>query len=294
MVQNHRKRRRREFRVQLGSRETVTTDAARYDWRDPYHAMLALGWRGFLGAVLGYYVAVNAVFGALYLLQPGGVANVPPGAFGQAFFFSVETFATVGYGVMAPQTVYAHLVATAEIFTGLLSSAVITGLLFVRLSRPRPGLFFSRNLTIAPYDGVPMLTARVGNRHSGLVMNVEAGMTLILRHTTLEGLVQWRAHHLPLLRARTHAISLAWTLMHRIDEGSPLHGLTAERLTELEAQLVVALTGTDQTLAAAVHVMQAYEPDELLWGHRFADMVLVDAAGNTRIELARLHDVVPA
>lgn len=282
----------REFRLQIGSRETVATDAAAYDWRDPYHAMLALDWPRFLASVVGYYVAVNLLFATLYVIQPGSVANLPAGAYGRAFFFSVETFATVGYGVLSPQSIYGHVVATVEIFTGLLSSAVITGLLFVRLSRPRPSLVFARCLTISPYDGVPMLTARIGNRRAGVILNVQAAMTLVLRHETLEGLVQWRAHDLVLVRARTHAIALAFTLMHRIDETSPLHGLSRERLVELEGQVSIGITGTDRTLAASVHAMQTYEPDELLWGHRFADMVLVDDAGNTRIEMARLNDVI--
>jgi inward rectifier potassium channel len=292
MAQGPRRRRGRETLVQLGNFETVTTDVARYDWRDPYHAMLTLGWRAFLAAVIGYYLLVNALFGAIYALLPGGIANLPRGAVGDAFFFSVETFATVGYGVMAPQSLAGHLVATAEIFTGLLSTAVITGLVFVRFSRPRQSLVFTRQAVIAPYDGVPTLMVRIGNRRAGLIVNVESRFTLVLRHTTEEGYVHWRAIDLPLLRPRGHALTLVLTLMHRIDAASPLHGMDAARLEELEAQLVASFTGTDQTIAAAVHAMQAYDPKDMLWGHRFADMVSVDADGHTRVMLARLHDVV--
>jgi inward rectifier potassium channel len=290
----HRRRRMREVAAQFGGTEIVTTDAPRYDWRDPYHALLAIGWGPFLLGVLGYYLALNAVFGTFYALRPGSVANLPPGRWDDAFFFSVETFGTVGYGAMAPQTPYGHLVATVEIFLGLLSTAVLTGLIFVRFARPRANMEFSRQITIAPHDGVPTLSLRLGNRRTGTIFHADASLTLIRRHQTLEGHVMWRVHDLPLMRSRVQALSLSWTLRHVIDAASPLHGLSCEQLTGMDAQLVVSITGTDATLAAPVHAVRAYEPTDLLWGFRFADVMTVDGRGRTRIELARLHEVLPA
>ena len=194
-------------------------------------------WRGFLATVLGYYFAVNVVFGVLFPLQPGRVTELPTGSAVAAFFFSIETFATVGYGVLAPQTLYAHGVATLEIFAGLLSTGMITGLLIVRFARPRSALVFSRPMRVAPYDGVPVL-------------------------------------------------------MHPLDESSPLHGMTPERLAELNASFVVSVAGADATLAVPVTAMQDCEPAALLWGYRFADTMGQDAGGRTRILLARLRDVV--
>jgi inward rectifier potassium channel len=285
--------RQRGTMVRIGS-ETVSTDARRYDWRDPYHALLTLKWPVLLGLVLGYYVCVNALFGTLYFLVPGSVANLRPGDWEDAFFFSVETFATVGYGVMAPQTRFGHSVATAEIFTGLLSSAVITGLIFVRFARPRPSIVFSRNLTISTLDAVPTLMARVGNRRAGTIYGAEARLMIFARHDAPEGYVHWRARELALARSRFQAFSLSWTIMHRIDESSPLHGLTYDDLIAREAEFALSISGTDATLAAPVHAMHNYTPDDMLWGHRFADMVTVDADGRTRVQLARLHDVVEA
>lgn len=289
-----RRRRMREVAAQFGGTEAVTTDAPRYDWRDPYHALLAMGWWPFLLGVLAYYLALNAAFGTLYALWPGSVANLPPGRWDDAFFFSVETFGTVGYGVMAPQTTYGHLVATAEIFLGLLSTAVLTGLIFVRFARPRASMEFSRQITVAPHDGMPTLSLRLGNRRTGTIYHATATLTLIRRHETQEGHTIWQVHDLPLLRSRVQAMSLAWTMRHVIDEGSPLHGLSVEQLVELDAQIVASITGTDATLAAPVHAVRAYEPADLLWGFRFADVMTVDARGRTRIELARLHEVVRA
>jgi inward rectifier potassium channel len=294
--ERHRQPRMRDVAAQFGGTESVTTDVPRYDWRDPYHALLSLSWPPFLLGVLGYYLAVNALFGTLYALRPGSVANLPGGDWGRAFFFSVETFGTVGYGAMAPQTTYAHVVATLEIFLGLLSTAVLTGLIFVRFARPRPSMEFSRYVTIAPHDGVPTLSVRLGNRRTGTIYHAEASLTLIRRYETQEGYVQWRALELPLMRSRVQAFSLAWTMRHSIDEASPLYGMANEQLVALDAQIVVSISGTDATLAAPVHAIRAYDPVDLLWDHRFVDVMTVDRSGRTRVEIARLNDVeaVPA
>ncbi len=288
-----RRSRLRDVAGQFGGTEIVTTDAPLYDWRDPYHALLAIGWGPFLLGVLGYYLALNAVFGTLYALRPDSIANLPPGDWDDAFFFSVETFATVGFGVMAPSTPYGHVVATLEIFLGLLSTAVLTGLIFVRFARPRANIEFSRQMTIAPHDGVPTLSVRLANRRTGTIFNAEACLTFLMRYRTLEGHMMWRSHDLPLLHGRVQALSLAWTLRHAIDAASPLQGLSLEQLTEMEAQFLVSITGTDATLAAPVHAVHAYEPVDLLWGFRFDDVMTVGEGGRTRVELARLHEVLP-
>lgn len=285
--------RRHDINVRIGSSETVTTDARRYDWRDPYHALLAMPWTAFFGIVLGYYILANLIFALLYLAEPGSIANLPAASPVAAFFFSVETFATVGYGVTAPQTIYGHLIATAEIFAGMLSTAVITGLLFVRFSRPRPSLVFSRRITICPVDGMPTLMLRVGNLRAGTILHADAKLSLLSRHETVEGLVIWRSRDLKLTRSHAQAMMLAWTLMHEIDEASPLFGLLPEQLEAMEAQFIASVSGTDATIAAPVNAMQDYPPSALVWGYRFADMMTRGADGRARIALARLHDVVP-
>ncbi len=138
---------------------------------------------------------------------------------------------------MAPQTPYGHVVATAEIFLGLLSTAVLTGLIFVRFARPRANMEFSRQITIAPHDGVPTLSLRLGNRRTGTIFQGKACLTLVRRYHTLEGHMTWRSHGLPLIYGQVLALSLAWTLRHVIDAASPLHGLSLEHLTEIDAQI---------------------------------------------------------
>ncbi len=292
--QSRTNRRIRDVAAQFGGTEVVATDAPDFDWRDPYHALLAMGWTPFMLGVLGYYLSLNALFGTLYALRPDSIANLPPGRWTEAFFFSVETFATVGYGVMAPRTLYGHGVATAEIFLGLLSTAVLTGLIFVRFARPRANIEFSRNVTIARDDGVPTLTARLGHRRTGTLFHATAYLTFLHLHQTIEGRKMWRVRDLSLVRCRVQAMSLTWTVRHVIDEGSPLFGLTARDLVALDAQFVLSITGTDATLAAPVHAVRAYDPPDVLWDFHFDDVMTVDDRGRTRVELARLNDVSPA
>jgi inward rectifier potassium channel len=293
-IATHQRRRLRDVAAQFGGTKSVTTDAPRYDWHDSYDALLAIGWKPFLSGILAYYLILNAPFGMLYAVRPDSVANLPPGHWADAFFFSVKTFGSVGYGVMAPQTMYSHLIAPVEVFVSLLSTAVLTGLIFVRFSRPRANMEFSRQITIAPHDGVPTLSLHVANRRTGTIYHAEACLTLIRRYQTQEGHVVRRALDLPLKRNRAQALSLLWTVRHQIDATSPLRGLTHDQLVEMEVQFVVSLTGIDATLAAPVHVVHAYEPPELLWGFRFVNVMTIDAKGQTQVELARMHEVVPA
>ena len=145
-----------------------------------------------------------------------------------------------------------------------------------------------------PHDGVPTLTLRIANRRTGTIFNASARLTILLRHQTMEGRQMWRVHELKLMRDTVQAMSLVWVLRHVIDDASPLHGLSGDALAASDAQLMISVTGTDGTLAAPVHAVRAYEPGDILWSSRFADVMTVDASGRTRVELARLNDVLPA
>src|SRR5246127_669546 len=169
--------------VQVGHREFVKVNAMKYDWRDIYHFILTLNWLPFAGLVLGIYVLINLCFASLYLLGGRCIAGLIPGSFSDAFFFSVETLATVGYGHAYPDTLYGHCIATLEIMVGLFSLAVMTGLIFVRFSRPTARIKFSSVAVIAPFDGVPTLMVRLANlRHNAMV---EADFRLLLMRSEL-------------------------------------------------------------------------------------------------------------
>lgn len=161
--------------------------AARYDWRDPYHAALSVGWPVFLTGLIVALAAVNLLFAGLYLAQPGGLENARPGSFRDAFFFSVETFATVGYGEMYPAKDFTHWVAVAEILTGMAFTAIVTGLTFVRFSKPRAKIIYAEHAVVARYNGRPALMIRFGNGRMNTLTETVVRLSLLMGEVTQEG-----------------------------------------------------------------------------------------------------------
>ncbi len=194
-------------------------------------------------------VAVNVLFALLYLVQPGAVANARPGAFADAFFFSLETLATVGYGTMSPGTTYGHVVSAFEILTGMALTAVLTGLLFVRFSRPKSKVLYSTRAVVAMHNGQPTLMLRLGNGRLTLLTQMKARLGILLSEETSEGQVFRRVHDLALRSADMQVFVLTWTLMHAIDASSPLHGYDSGRLVREDVRLFLSIDGRDHRWA---------------------------------------------
>jgi inward rectifier potassium channel len=259
---------------------------------DIYHRLLTVGWPGFFGAIAVAYVIFNLIFGLLYLYQPGAIANARPGSFADAFFFSVQTMATIGYGEMRPQTLYANLLVTGEVLLGMLGLALATGLIFARFSRPTARVLFSRVAVVAPYDGVPTLMLRAANQRRNQILEAQVSVSILRDERTADGTVMRRFHDLRLARSRTPMFSLTWTIMHPIDAASPLHGVTAESLGAEQAEIVVALGGIDETVAQTIYARHAYLAEEIVWNRRFADILSRLEDGTRVIDYRRFHDVV--
>ena len=260
---------------------------------DLYHFALRLSWCSFLLGGVALYVAANAVFALLYLMQPGAIANARPGAFADAFFFSVQTMATVGYGQMAPATLYANLVVTVETAVGLMFLALATGLVFARFSRPTARVLFSRVAVIGPYNGAPTLSFRLANQRSNQILEAEVTVVLLRDETTEEGVTIRRFYDLTLARYRTPVFALSFTVMHEIDRDSPLHGASAASLQRDNAELIVTASGIDETIVQRVHTRTSYLPHEILWGHRFVDVMGWTDDGSRVIDYRQFHDTVP-
>jgi inward rectifier potassium channel len=258
-------------RVRLGSYEFKKKGISRFDLRDPYHLAVALTWPQFLAALLALYLSVNIVFATFFWLAPGSVANARPDSLGDAFFFSIETLATVGYGEMYPATPYGRVVAATEIVCGLAFTAILTGLTFVRFSRPRAKLVFAANPVVAIHNGKPTLMVRIGNGRAAVLADARAQLNVLLSETTAEGKLIHRAQELRLERAHIPIFPLFWTLMHALDERSPLHGYDAARAIEADAQLFVTLEARDPTLATTVHDIRNYAAEDIRFGMRYAD-----------------------
>ena len=284
---------RQTARVRIGSYEVKKKGVSRFDLRDPYHLAVTLTWPQFLAALLAIYFIVNLIFASLFWLNPGAVANARPHNFGDMFFFSIETLATVGYGEMYPKTLYGHVIASAEIVCGLGFTAIVTGLTFVRFSRPRAKLVFAANPVVAMYDGKPTLMVRVGNGRVAVLLDAVAKLNVLLTVTSAEGARFRRVQELRLERSHLPAFPLTWTLMHVLDERSPLHGYDAARFAVADARLFLTLEARDPTLAAIVHALRNYAPDDIQFGMRYADAVTLAEDGTPIADLTQIGALEP-
>jgi inward rectifier potassium channel len=283
----------RAARVRLGSYEFRKKGVSRVDLRDPYHLAVALTWRQFFATLLAIYLLVNVVFAGLFWLIPGSVANARPHNFGDAFFFSIETLATVGYGEMYPATLYGHVIASTEIICGLGFTAILTGLTFVRFSRPRAKLVFASNPVVAMHNGKPTLMLRVGNGRLGVLLDAVAKLNVLLSPTSSEGKRFRRAQELRLERSHLPAFPLTWTLMHVLDEQSPLHGYDRARMIAARTQVFVTLEARDPTLAALVHDIRTYAAEDIRFGMRYVDAVTMAEDGTPVADLTRIGALEP-
>jgi inward rectifier potassium channel len=262
-------------------------------WHDPYHLLLTLDWPQFFLLTAICYIVTNALFALLYLAGGDCIKNARPGSFLDAFFFSVQTMATIGYGAMYPSTDYANLLVTLEALIGLLGVAMATGLMFARFSRPTARVLFSRVAVITPHNGLPTLMLRVANERRNQILEAQIGLSLLRDEVTTEGLFIRRFYDLKLLRSQTRTFALSWVVMHVIDENSPLYGATPESLKEVQTDIVVTLMGIDETVSQTVHARHYYMTDEILWNMRFVDIFSKKPDGRRILDFNHFHDVMP-
>jgi inward rectifier potassium channel len=281
---------RARIRFRLGDQgNTVFKGLARDGWRDAYHLMLTMPLPAFMGVMAAGYLVLNALFAVLYMLDPHSVAQARHGHFEDYFFFSVQTLGTLGYGVMAPQSLYANVLVTCETFAGLFNLGIATSLLFARISRPTARIMFSNRAVVAPFNGMPTLMLRAANRRRNLVIEAEVSLNLVVDVVSQEGDVLRRFQPLTPVRARTPLFFLTWQIMHRIDEKSPLLGQTVEDLAERNAEIVVTIRGLDETFVTDIHARASYLPHEIIWGARLADILRILPDGRREVNFARFH-----
>jgi inward rectifier potassium channel len=288
-----RHRPQRPIATRAGRTEFLKINAAVGGWRDSYHWVLSLSWPRFALFLASSYIVINLLFAALYVVRPNCIADLERGSFPQAFFFSVETLATVGYGHNYPSTVYGHIVVTIEIFLGMIWIAVITGLIFVRFARPTARILFSNCLVIAPHDGRLSLMFRVANlRHTSMA---EAEFRIIYSRDerVLEGEDIRRFHYLKLYPDRMISFPAALTIRHTIDEQSPLFGITPERLEKEDAFFVASTVSLELVMAASVQSAQDYGIEDVRFGERFVDVYEELPDGRLTVDYGRLHETEP-
>jgi inward rectifier potassium channel len=260
-------------------------------WTDLYQAMLSAPWWLFLSVLAAGYFAINAVFAGLYLLDPGGIENAHPGSFRDALFFSMQTLGTYSTNVMAPKSFYADTIVTIESFFSVLNIAIATGAVFARVSRPTARVLFSKHAVVTPFEGVPTLMFRVANQRGNQILEAAVTLTLARQIVTREGHTMRRFEELALVRARSPLFALSWTVMHRIDEMSPIFGATRESLLADQVEFIVVLSGTDETFADSIYARHSYMPDEIHWNKRFVDIISVRPDGRRLVDLRKFHSV---
>jgi len=261
-------------------------------WSDMYHLLLTMSWLQFLGLVIGSFLSMNVLFAIAYQIGNDNIANAQPGSIIDTFFFSVQTMATIGYGAMYPKSLYANILVTIEALMGLLGVAMATGLMFARFSRPTARVMLSETAVITSYDGIPTLMFRAANRRGNQILEAKLTVTMVRDEVTAEGHKMRRLHDMNLIRNQSPFFILTWTGMHPIDETSPLCGETPESLAVSNVEILVSLTGIDETFAQTVHARKLYSVHDLRWNHRFADIISVTPHGQRIIDYNLFHDVI--
>ncbi len=277
--------------VRAGKLEFVKINAKTWDWRDGYHWILSLSWPRFSAFVLGFFTAINLIFAAAYKARSGCIAELPPGSFLDAMFFSVETLATVGYGHMHPATLYGHLVTTLEIVVGMFWTAVVTGVIFVRFSRPNASIAFSKIAVISQFDGQPTLMLRVANLRHRSMVEAEFRLMLLRNEPIKEGDYVRRFHTLKLTFDRLILFPAALTLRHVIDETSPLHGMRVEDFERTDTRLMASVVCVDSVIHSPVQSQHDYAWRDLHFGKRFVEIYAEAADGKLTVDYGRLHEV---
>lgn len=261
-----------------------------------YHALLTMEWWKFLSLVTLLYVLINLTFAVAYVLCGPGALIAPANdslhsEFLRAFFFSVQTFATIGYGHINPAGLAANVVVTIESLVGLLGFALATGLLFARFSRPTAKIVFSETAIVAPYRGISAFEFRITNARSNQIIELEA-QVLFSRFEDVEGKSVRRFYPLALERDRVAFFPLSWTIVHPVDEMSPLRNLTPENLRETSAEFLILLKGIDETFSQSVHTRSSYKAEEIVWNAKFTDIFRRPAKDEQlTIDVGRIHNI---
>ncbi len=265
----------------------------RLHFADLYHGLLTLSWPKFFILISLLYVLTNSLFALAYLAGGDCIANARPGSFQDAFYFSVQTMATIGYGSMYPRTDYANTIVAIQAFFALWGVAMVTGLAFSRFSKPTARVVFSRVAVIAPFNGVQTLMYRTANQRFNQILEAQQRATLIRDEVTSDGDYMRRFYDLTLVRSQSPIFALTWTVMHVIDENSPLYKLSAKDLSEQQAEIVITLTGIDETVSQTIHARHSFVASEILWNMKFVDIISRTPQGKRVVDYTRFHDVKP-
>jgi inward rectifier potassium channel len=278
--------------VLLGGREVIAEGIHLNFWADISHRCMTASWPAFIAGAVLVFVAFNAFFASFYWIGDQPISSIPNGSYIDYLYFSIETLSTAGYGDMHPQTHYGHFIAAVELFTGIFSMSLMTGLIFARFSRPNARLLFADHPVISSHDGKPTLMVRFANERHNIIGNATARLWMLKNIVSAEGQSLRRFYELPLLRNEHPALALSWTLYHVLDEESPLHGLDADDLEAASISLLVVVSGYDVVAAQTVHARKSYDHSDIRIGQRYADILDTSEDGRLRIDYGKFHETL--
>jgi len=288
MVKLLMKRPSRVVRVKQGKFAVAKVGATAFDLRDPYYIAIATSWPVFFVLAFATLLVVVAAFAAFLLADPNSLQGPEPANFARVFFFSLQNISTAGFGVMAPFDFYGYFIAGIERVIGIALIPVATGILFVRFSRAQPGIVFADRAVVTTRDGAPQLRIRIANAKTTMLTGAKAKVSILLKETDGTGEIWRRYHDLALVRDALPLFALTWTLMHRIDATSPLHGKTSEELAERWAQLVVEIEAGDAHVGHRVENIGVYQASDIVFGRHYAAVMEHDGEGATVADIRRL------
>jgi len=278
--------------VRFGDREIITEGLRLSFWADISHRSMTASWPSFIAGAVFVFVVFNAGFGLLYWLGDQPISNVARNDYLDYLYFSIETLSTAGYGDMHPQTHYGHFIAAVELFTGIFSMSLMTGMIFFRFSRPSARLLFANNPVIAIQDGEPTLMVRFANERHNIIGNATARLWVLKNTISKEGQPVRRFSELSLLKNEHPALALSWTLYHTLDETSPLHNLDADEMGAASIAIAVVVSGYDVVAAQTIHARKSYDYKDIRFGQRYADILENLDDGRIRIDYGKFHDTV--
>ena len=281
------------MRFTIGPQEFIKTGLPRFDPHDPYYFAVSLSWTRFFLLFIGAELAINTLFALLYTLQPGAIANQPHTGFVSAFFFSLETLATVGYGEMYPATLYGHIVSGVEILVGVIFTAIMTGLLFVRFSKPKPKIQYAIHPVVTAHNGKPTLMLRIGNARLSMLHDAEVRLYHLARTVSEEGQPHANIEQLPLVRDRFPVFAILWTIMHVIDEESPLHAIASDSEEVTALRFFFTISARDPAIGQEVTDLHTFDGPDIRFGMRYVDAIHPASATRVIADYALLSTIEP-
>ena len=259
------------------------------DW---YHTLMRISWGHYFVIFTLLYLCINSLFATLYFLGGDSILNANPKSYWDAWIFSFQTSTTLGCGYFLPKTMYAHLIVVFDSLSGILFVAISTGMAFARFSRPTSKVLFSKDMIITEYEGEKTLMFRLGNARATHIVDANIKSVVVLPETSKEGVEMKRIYDLELMRSRTPLFTLSWLVVHKIDEQSPIFGMSIDDIQNREALFVLSFTGIEDVFSQTVHGRHIYTSDHIMKAKKFEDILITDSNGNKLMDYSRFNNVI--